>query len=68
MHKRFKPGQIIFADVKVNCTIRNMSSSGATIETSSRINIPDRFVLLVSSDRKSYACHVVGKNMIIAFA
>jgi hypothetical protein len=71
MHKRFKPGQIIFADVKVNCTIRNMSSSGATIETSSRTNIPDRFVLLVSSDRKSYACHVVrrkGKNMIIAFA
>jgi hypothetical protein len=48
-----------------------MSSSGATIETSSRINIPDRFVLLVGSDRKSYACHVVrrkGKNMIIAFA
>jgi hypothetical protein len=77
MHKsgtsvgRFKPGQIIFADVKVSCTIRNMSSSGATIETSSRANIPDRFVLLVSSDRKSYACHVVrrkGKNMVIVFA
>jgi hypothetical protein len=78
MHKsgksvgRFKPGRIIFADAKVNCTIRNMSSFGASIEISPRVvKIPDQFVLLVSSDRKSYACHVVrrkGKNMIIVFA
>ena len=77
MHKsgpsvgRFKPGQIIFADAKVSCTIRNMSSFGASIEISPRVNIPDQFVLLVSSDRKSYACHVVrrkGKNMVIVFA
>jgi hypothetical protein len=77
MHKsgtsagRFKPGQIIFADAKVSCTIRNMSASGASIEISPRARVPDQFLLLVSSDRKSYACHVVrrkGKNMIIAFA
>jgi hypothetical protein len=77
MHKsgtsvgRFKLGQIIFADAKVSCTIRNMSSFGAYIHISPRVNIPDQFVLLVSSDRKSYACHVVrrkGKNMVIAFA
>jgi hypothetical protein len=76
MHKsgtsvgRFKPGQIIFADAKVSCTIRNMSSFGASIEISPRVNIPGQFVLLVSSDRKSYACHVVrrkGKNMVIVF-
>jgi hypothetical protein len=76
MHKsgtsvgRFKPGQIIFADARVSCTIRNMSSFGASIEISPRVNIPDQFVLLVSSDRKSYACHVVrrkGKNMVIVF-
>jgi len=76
MHKsgnsigRFKPGQIIFADAKVSCTIRNMSSFGASIEISPRVNIPDQFVLLISSDRKSYACHVVrrkGKNMVIVF-
>jgi hypothetical protein len=68
---RFKPGQIIFADAKVSCTIRNMTASGASIEISPSANIPDQFVLLVSSDRKSYACHVVrrkGKNMVIAFA
>ena len=77
MHKsgtsvgRFKLGQIIFADAKVSCTIRNMSSFGAYIHISPRVNIPDQFVLLVSSDRKSYACHVVrrkGKNMVIVFA
>lgn len=78
MHKsetsvgRSKPGQIIFADAKVSCTIRNMSSFGASIEISPRVaKIPDQFVLLVSSDRKSYACHVVrrkGKNMAIVFA
>ncbi len=59
MHKsgtsvgRFKLGQIIFADAKVSCTIRNMSSFGAYIHISPRVNIPDQFVLLVSSDRKS---------------
>ena len=77
MHKsgtsvgRFKPGQIIFADAKVSCTIRNMSSFGASIEISRHVTIPNRFVLLVGSDRKSYACHVVrrkGKNMTIVFA
>jgi hypothetical protein len=77
MHKsgtsagRFMPGQIIFADAKVSCTIRNISSFGASIEISPRANIPDQFVLLVGSDRKSYACHVVrrrGKHMIIVFA
>jgi hypothetical protein len=69
---RLKLGQIIFANAKVNCTIRNISSFGASIEISPRVvKIPDQFVLLVSSDRKSYACHVVrrkGKNMIIVFA
>ena len=72
MHKsgtsvgRFKPGQIIFADAKVSCTIRNMSSFGASIEISPRANIPDQFVLLVSSDRKSYACHVVRRKGVFA--
>ena len=75
MYKRVtlvvKPGQIIFADAKVECTIRTMSRFGASIEASSRANIPDQFVLLVSSDHKSYACNVVrrrGKRMVIAFA
>src|SRR6266852_3071059 len=77
MHKsgtsvgRVKPGQIICADAKVSCTIRNMSSFGASIDISPRVNIPDQFVLLVRSDRKSYACHVVrrkGKSMVIVFA
>ncbi len=53
MYKRVtlvvKPGQIIFADAKVECTIRTMSRFGASIEASSRANIPDQFVLLVSS-------------------
>jgi hypothetical protein len=69
MHKtsnlagRFKPAQIIFADAKVSCTIRNMSSCGASTEISPRVvEIPDQFVLLVSSDRKSYACHVVRRK------
>jgi hypothetical protein len=65
-----KPGQIIFADAKVECTIRTISTIGASIEASSRARIPDQFVLLVSSNHKSYACNVVrrkGKRMVIAF-
>ena len=77
MHKggtpigRMMPGQIIFADAKIECTIRNISSFGASIEPLSLANIPDQFVLLVSSDRKSYASNVVwrkGSHMGIVFA
>jgi hypothetical protein len=56
---RMKPGQIIFGDAKVECTIRNVSSSGALLEPLSRANIPDQFVLLDVSDCRSYACNVV---------
>jgi hypothetical protein len=65
------PGQIIFADAKVECTIQNISSFGASIELWSRANIPDQFVLLVSPDRESYACNVMwrkGSHMGIVFA
>jgi hypothetical protein len=56
---RLKPGQIIFGDAKVECTIRSVSSFGASIEPLSRAKIPDQFVLLDVSDHKSYACNVV---------
>jgi hypothetical protein len=56
---RMKHGQIIFGDAKVECTIRSVSSFGASLEPLSRSNIPDQFVLLDFSDRKSYACNVV---------
>jgi hypothetical protein len=56
---RMKSGQIIFGDAKVDCTIRSVSSFGASLEPLSRANIPDQFVLLDVFDRKSYACNVV---------
>jgi len=67
MHKsgipgRMRPGQIIFADAKLECTIRNMSSFGASLEPLLRANIPDQFILLDGSDRKSYACNVVSRQ------
>lgn len=67
MHKsgipgRMRSGQITFADTKVECTIRNMSSFGASLEPFLRANIPDQFILLDVSDRKSYACSVVSRQ------
>jgi hypothetical protein len=68
MHKsgiatgRMKPGRIIFADAKVECTIRNISSFGASLELLLRANIPDQFILLDGSDQKSYACNVVSRQ------
>jgi hypothetical protein len=53
-------GTITFGSAKVDCTIRSISASGATLNLVSSKHIPDQFVLVAGP--KAYACNVVRRT------
>jgi len=58
-----KSGRIVLSEKapKLDCTIRNLSATGACLQISSTYGIPADFDLLLSvSERKS--CHVVWRT------
>lgn len=50
-----KAGTIAFGGAVIDCTVRNMSTSGALLEVAS-LGIPLRFVLVIPSDHISRSC------------
>lgn len=65
-----KTGSIEFADTAIECTVRNMSATGAAIEVVTPLFIPDRFTLFIQSEQSRRACRVVwrsGRRMGVAF-
>ncbi|MBN9602618.1 MAG: PilZ domain-containing protein [Afipia felis] len=46
----------------INCFVRNISETGASIEVSTPLFIPDRFTLHIPSDQLSRRCHIVWRN------
>lgn len=44
-----KAGTIAFGGAVIDCTVRNMSTSGALLEVASPLGIPLRFVLVIPS-------------------
>ncbi|MDE2379817.1 PilZ domain-containing protein [Bradyrhizobium sp.] len=61
-HRVLKAGTIGFGGGAIDCTIRNFSDTGAALEVTSPVGIPDHFTLVVSADRKHRACHVVWRK------
>jgi hypothetical protein len=55
-----KSGAIEFGSEAIPCTVRSLSTLGASIEVSSPLWFPDHFVLAVDSER--HACRVVWKK------
>lgn len=65
-----KTGSIEFADTAIECTVRNMSATGAAIEVVTPLFIPDRFTLVIQSEQSRRTCRVVwrtGPRMGVAF-
>ena len=55
-----KRGSITFDGVgAIDCTIRNISSSGACLEVASPVGIPDNFILVVDRDKLKRPSKVV---------
>ncbi|MDB5580153.1 MAG: hypothetical protein JWR80_5329 [Bradyrhizobium sp.] len=61
-HRVLKAGMIEFGGGAIDCTIRNMSDTGAALDVASPIGIPDRFGLILSADGRCLPCHVVWRK------
>jgi hypothetical protein len=54
-----KAGTIEFGGGVIDCTVRNISETGASLEVVTPFYIPDRFTLVVRSDHFKRPCHIV---------
>lgn len=57
-----KPAQIEYGGDKIACTIRDLSITGAALEVSDSIAIPEEFTLVVREDGLRLSCHVVRRS------
>lgn len=64
LRRVFKAGKISFnaGQSSIDCTIRGLSQTGASIDVSSTADIPERFKLVVAIDHIARACRVLGKR------
>jgi hypothetical protein len=69
-HRILKAGTISFGGGAIDCTVRNLSKTGAALEVVTPIFIPDRFTLIVQTEQLKRPCHIVWrkeKRMGVAF-
>jgi PilZ domain len=57
-----KPAIIDHGGDKIDCVVRDISTTGAAIEISDVVRIPDYFVLSLPEDRLKLPCHVVWRT------
>ena len=57
-----KAGSIEFGGGAIDCTIHNLSQTGAALEVVTPLFIPDRFTLAVPTDHLRRPCHIVGRK------
>ena len=65
-----KAATIGFGGGAIDCTVRDLSMTGASLQVSSQIGIPGKFTLAVPGDGLHLPCHVVwrrGYRMGVAF-
>jgi len=61
-HRVLKAGTIEFGGGAIDCTVRNLSASGAALDVVSPIGIPERFTLIVPADSIQKPCRVVWRK------
>lgn len=58
-----KGGKISFGNgAAIDCTIRNLSESGAALEVDSPVGIPERFMLVVEADHRHLPSRVIWRK------
>ena len=64
MRRVLKAGQIVFNAGRstIDCTVRGLSQSGASLEIASTAAVPEAFKLTIGSDGLSRACNMTGKH------
>ena len=57
-----KAGRIAFGGAAFDCTVRNLSETGAALEVTSPVGIPERFMLVIEADHLHLPCRVVWRK------
>ena len=58
--RTLKAGTIrVDAKYTIDCLVRDLSNTGASLEIESPIGIPNRFTLVTKKDREHRSCHVI---------
>jgi len=57
-----KAGTIDFGGRAIDCTVRDLSRTGAAIEIPNQIGIPQKFTLALQGDRLHLPCPVVWRR------
>jgi hypothetical protein len=61
-HRVLKAGTIEFGGGAISCTVRNFSDTGAALDVTSPVGIPERFTLFIPADGTSLSCAVVWRK------
>ncbi|KJC59326.1 pilus assembly protein PilZ [Bradyrhizobium sp. LTSPM299] len=61
-HRVLKTGTIEFGGGAIDCTVRNISETGAALEVVTPLSIPDTFTLYVPSDQLKRQCRIVWRR------
>jgi hypothetical protein len=57
-----KAGSIECGGEVIDCTVRNLSETGAALEVVSPLFIPDRFTLIVQTEQLKRPCQIVWRK------
>jgi hypothetical protein len=57
-----KVGSIEFGGGAIDCTVRNISKTGAALEVLSPLYIPDRFTLVLHTEQLKRPCYIVWRK------
>jgi hypothetical protein len=61
-YRVLKAGTIEFGGGAIDCMVRNMSNTGAALDVTSPIGIPEHFTLVFPTDGLHMPCHVVWRK------
>ncbi len=62
-HRVLKRGMLAFpGGGAVDCTVRNISPSGARVDIANPMGLPETFTLMIESDHFMRRCHAVWAN------
>ena len=61
-HRVLKAAKIEYGGATIDCTVRDLSITGAALEVASQIGIPAKFTLVVPGDGLHLPCHVVWRR------
>jgi hypothetical protein len=61
-HRVLKAGTISFGGSVIDCTVRNLSETGAALEVVTPLFIPNRFTLIIPSEPLKRPCHMIWRK------